>query len=294
MVCLRARLRVISMIVTATASLATLQHPPPALGRSAPVSTAAHCPTSTAYISPSVTAGRPYLSDAYQALIDDRATLAGLGPQRCSVALSIVAERHTAYMVSIGSWADGDPGGGILGRVRAMGIDATYAGQNVVTAHGATIAQAIQQGDAFFAREASSGGPHWANITNPNHHYMGLGVAVLGNEGDYTIYLTQVFADADAAAGAYPSSQQGAAPASSPDSTTQASFVTQPLKVSAIAHATTQLMLRTAPHGAVIGILHPRDRLQIVDLREGWAQVRVLRDNVYGWAFAGFLAPATT
>lgn len=293
MVRLRARLRVISMIVSATALLATVQHPPPALGRPAPVSAAAQCPTPTADISGSVAAGRTYIAQAYQALIDDRANLARLGPQLCSVALSIVAERHTAYMVSIGGWSDGDPAGSVLSRVRGMGIDATFSGQNVVTAQGATIASAIRQGEAFFAREANGGGPHWDNITNPNHHYMGLGLAVLGSAGSYTIYLTQVFADADSAPGVYPSSRQGAAVTPGTTNPTQASFVAQPLKVSAIAHATTRLMLRTAPLGAVIGVLHPRDRLLIVDLQYGWAQVRVLRTNVYGWAFAGFLVPVS-
>ena len=288
----RARLRVISMIVTVTASLTTVLHPPSALGRTAPISATAQCPTPTVDISASVSAGRPYIAAAYQALIDDRAALAGLGPQQCSVALSIVAERHTAYMVSIGGWADGDPSGSILGRVRGMGANATYSGQNVVTAHGATITSAIRQGEAFFAREAYGGGPHWSNITNPNHHYMGLGLALLGNQGNYTIYLTQVFADADAAPGAYPSSQTAASTAGSNDPS-QAALVSQPLKVSAIAHPTTQLMLRTAPQGAVIGMLHPRDRLQIVALQHDWAQVRVLRTNVYGWAYASFLVPAS-
>jgi uncharacterized protein YkwD len=242
----------------------------PADSRCAP---AASAPTAT------VQAGRPYLAIAYQALARDRARYAGLGPQRQSPALSLVAERHSDYMASIGSWSDGDPSGDVLSRVRAMGIEATYAGQNVVTANGATAAAAIEQGESFFAREANGGGPHWDNIANPNHHYVGIGIALLGSPGSYTIYLTQVFSDG------------GGCAAAAPDTFTPASSVTSTVRIGATVHPTVDtLQLRSAPHGMVIGTLSAHDRMHVVDLKQGWAQVKVLATNMYGWVFASFLA----
>ena len=157
--------------------------------------TGSPCPSIPWSGSPSVQAGHPFLSVAFDALARDRQRYAGLAAMRRSLTLSAIAEAHSAYMASIGGWSDGDPNGYILTRVQAAGIDATYAGQNVVTANGDTVAHAVQNGEAFFAREAGTTGPHWDNITNPNHRYVGMGIALLGGPGDYTIYLTQVFAD---------------------------------------------------------------------------------------------------
>jgi hypothetical protein len=220
-----------------------------------------------------------YAAFAYQALEQDRARYAGLGPQRRSTILSTIAERHSAYMASIGSWADGDPTGGILARVRAAGLNATYAGQNVVTANGASVNEAITHGEAFFSAEARGGGPHWDNITNPNHYYAGVGIAVLGASGSYTIYLTQVFSDAG-----------GCDAAAAPPTFAAAAATTTVLRVGAIAHPSVDaLQLRTQPHGKVIGTLHAQDRLKVIDLQQGWAQVEVLATSTYGWAFASFL-----
>lgn len=226
----------------------------------------------------SVLAGRPYTAFAYQALANDRARFAGLGPQRRSAVLSLIAERHSAYMASIGTWSDGDPAGGILLRVRMAGLDATYAGQNVVTASGASVFDAIAHGEAFFAQEASGGGPHWDNITNPNHHFVGIGIALLGAPGAYTLYLTQVFSDV------------GGCGAALPDDSAPAAAISTPLRIGDTVHPSVDaLQLRTEPRGLVIGTLHAHDRLKIVDLQHGWAQVKVLATGTYGWAFASFL-----
>lgn len=226
----------------------------------------------------SVAAGRQYVSLAYAALSRDRARLAGIGPQQASMSLSVVAEQHSAYMASIGTWADGDPAGNILERVRAVGVSATYAGQNVVTASGPTVAAAIANGDAFFAREATTGGPHWENITNPNHRYVGMGIALLGQPGYYTIYLTQVFSDGGGCV-AQLFSDAG-------------SIVTQ-LRIGEIARPSIDpTTLRTEANGMVISQVHPRNRLQVIDLRDNWAQVHVLHTSMYGWVYAPLLTPA--
>jgi hypothetical protein len=231
--------------------------------------------------SASVQAGRPFVGYAFQALARDRARYAGLGPLRRSTVLSMIAERHSSYMASFGSWSDGDPDGSILSRVRAAGLSAIYAGQNVVTASGATVPAAITQGEAFFAQEAAGGGPHWDNITNPNHFYVGLGLALLGSSGSYSIYLTQVFSDAG-----------GCATASAADLAPAAETTSQ-LRIGSIVHPSVDaLQLRTEPHGMVIATLHAHDRLKIVDLQQGWAQVKVLSSATFGWVFAGFLVSA--
>lgn len=229
----------------------------------------------------SVQAGRPFAAIAFAALARDRARYAGMGPQRRSATLTMIAERHSAYMASIGTWSDGDPDGGILARVRAAGLNATYAGQNVVTANGATVPAAIANGEAFFAQEAAGGGPHWDNITNPNHAYVGIGIALLGGPGSYTIYLTQVFSDAGGCDGA------SATPASD---FTPAADTTSRLRIGAVVHPSVDaLLLRTEPHGQVISTLHAADQLKVVDLQQGWAQVEVIASGTFGWAFAGFL-----
>lgn len=240
---------------------------------------AARCGMPPASTVQSVGIGHLYLSDAYQALSRDRARFAGLGPQRRSAALSAVAEAHSAYMAAIGSWADGDPAGGILARVRAAGlIDAVYAGQNVVTASGSTVPEAIRNGEAFFAGEAAGGGPHWDNITNPNHHYVGMGLSVLGSPGAYTIYLTQVFSDV------------GGCATQSEDQLATASSNTTALRPGVVAHPSVdELQLRSEPQGMVIGTLHRQDRLKVIDVQGNWAHVRVLAGDLYGWVYAPFL-----
>jgi uncharacterized protein YkwD len=239
----------------------------------------ARCVVPPASDTPSVALGHLYLSTAYQALDRDRARFAGLPALRHSAVLSAVAEAHSAYMASIGSWSDGDPSGDILGRVHAAGLaDAVYAGQNVVTANGSTAAEAIRNGEAFFAQEAGGGGPHWDNITNPNHHYVGMGVALLGSAGDYTIYLTQVFSDV------------GGCAVQSGNQFTQAADVDPPLRIGAIVHPSVDvLQLRSEPQGMVISTLQGADKLKVVDLQGNWAQVEVLAKDLYGWVYAPFL-----
>jgi hypothetical protein len=184
-------------------------------------------------------------------------------------------------MASIGSWSDGDPAGWILARVRAVGLGATFAGQNVVTANGATVAEAVQTGEAFFAREAAGGGPHWDNITNPNHHYVGMGIALLGAPGNYTIYLTQVFSDV------------GGCGSTSQVALSTASSVTRAPRVGSLAHpAVDSLLLHSEPAGMVIQTLHSKDRVKIISLQGSWAQVEVLSTQLYGWAFTSFLTPS--
>ena len=237
---------------------------------------------------PSVEMGRTYAGSAYRALIRDRARYAGLGAQVESTTLAGIAENHSVYMASIGNWSDGDPAGSILQRIRASGLSATYAGQNVVTASGSSVPEAIQQGEAFFAGEAAGGGPHWDNITNLNHRYMGIGVAVLGSAGNYTIYLTQVFSDAGGCVQPTPPSAANPPPASDPAAASSVS-----LHAGMTVRPTVDvLQLRTEPRGTVIGALHPRDHLQVMAVQQGWAQVKVLSSGIFGWAYAPFLAPA--
>jgi hypothetical protein len=226
----------------------------------------------------SVLAGRPYLAIAYAALDRDRALYASLAPLSHSEILQAIAERHSAYMAAIGGWSDGDPAGWILDRVRATGLNATYAGQNVVAGHGATIEGALAFGEAFFAHEAGTGGPHWANITNPNHHYVGMGAAVTGDDGNYTVYLTQVFSDA------------GACGPTEGDTFSQASDTTPTLRVGSIIHPTVDaLLLRSEPYGRVLQSLRASDRLKVVALLNDWAQVQVLPSNLYGWVSTLFV-----
>ena len=238
---------------------------------------------------PSVEMGRIYAGVAYRVLLRDRARYAGLGAQIESATLAGIAENHSVYMASIGNWSDGDPAGSILQRVRTSGLSATYAGQNVVTASGPSVPEAIQQGEAFFAGEAAGGGPHWDNITNPNHRYTGIGVAVLGSAGNYTIYLTQVFSDAGGCAqSAPPATTNPSPPASNPAAASAIS-----LHPGMIVRPTVDILqLRTEPRGAVIAALHPRDHLQVIAVQQGWAQVKILSSGMFGWAYAPFLAPA--
>ncbi len=251
----------------------------PALAAPSFAPAAARCALPPASDTPSVALGHVYLSTAYQALDRDRARYAGLPALRHSATLSIVAEAHSAYMASIGSWSDGDPYGDILSRVHAAGLtDAVYAGQNVVTASGSTVAEAVRNGEAFFAQEAAGGGPHWDNITNPNHHYVGMGLALLGSAGNYTIYLTQVFSDV------------GGCAVQSGDQFTDAASVSPSLRIGAIVHPLVDaLKLRSEPQGTVISTLHGADQLWVLDLQGSWAQVEVLAKELYGWVYAPFL-----
>jgi uncharacterized protein YkwD len=243
----------------------------------------ADCTAPVPSTDPAITAGRAYLGIAYGALSRDRARYADLSPLRRSVTLSAIAELHSAYMASIGSWSDGDPAGDILERVRAAGIEATYSGQNVVTSSGATVDAAIQNGEAFFAREANGGGPHWDNITNPNHHAVGIGIWLSGAPGSYTIYLTQVFADNGGCG--------------SPTTTTAVTFsnasATKPnLHVGVVVQPTVDvLQLRSEPMGMVIGRVTPQDRLKVLGLEGNWAQVQVMHSNTFGWIFTAYVAP---
>jgi uncharacterized protein YkwD len=233
-----------------------------------------------------ITAGRAYLAIAYGALSRDRARYADLGPLTRSATLSAIAELHSAYMASIGSWSDGDPAGDVLQRVRAAGIDATYSGQNVVTSSGATVDQAIQNGEAFFAREANGGGPHWDNITNPNHHAVGIGIWLSGSPGNYTIYLTQIFADN----GGCDAPTASAVP--TPPTFSNASSTKSNLHVGVVVQPTVDvLQLRSEPRGMVIGRVTPQDRLKVLGLEGSWAQVQVMRSNTFGWIFTAYVTP---
>jgi uncharacterized protein YkwD len=241
--------------------------------------TSSACPAITIPSAASTQAGHKYLSLAYDALTRDRARYAGLGALRKSPALSAIAEAHSVYMASIGSWSDGDPSGWILARVRAGGLGATFAGQNVVTANGATVSEAIQTGEAFFAREAAGGGPHWDNITNPNHHFVGMGIALLGAPGNYTIYLTQVFSDV------------GGCGSGSQVSFSAANAVARAPRVGSTAHPSVDaLLLHSEPGGMVIQTLHSKDRVKIISLQDDWAQVEVVSTQLYGWAYTPFLS----
>lgn len=268
----RAVLLVLSLLAFSPHSF--LAHASPS-GRAA----GADCPAPDLSTDPSVVAGRPYLGLAYGALTRDRQQYAGLGPLRRSATLSAIAELHSAYMASIGSWSDGDPAGTILARVQAAGIPAVYAGQNVVTSSGATVSEAIQHGEAFFAREADGGGPHWDNITNPNHHAVGIGISLLGDPGNYTIYLTQVFADGG-----------GCAQAGNP-TLVDASQVTPNLHPGLVVRPTVNdLQLRSEPQGLVIGRLTARDKLKVIGVQGNWAQVQVLGSQNFGWVFTQFVS----
>jgi len=242
------------------------------------ISDSLRCVGPTRTTDPGAVMGRPFLWAAYQALDRDRSQLAGLGPLRHSAVLSAIAERHSVYMASIGSWSDGDPEGNILWRVHAAGLTSTYAGQNVVYANGNDIPSAIQTGERFFAAEANGGGPHWDNITNPNHHFVGMGLAVSGGPGNWTVFLTQVFSD------------QGGCSSAAGDMTTTAAVISSSIHIGAIVHPSVDaLQLRTEPHGLVISTLQAQDRLQIMDLQENWAQVKRLSDNTFGWVYAPLL-----
>lgn len=263
----------LSLVALTLAPIVSTVNRSPAAASSAPGRcSAAAAPTAGTQM------GRLYLPAAYQALSADRSRNAGLGPQAQSTSLSQIAERHSAYMASIGNWSDGDPEGSILERVRAAGLQATFAGQNVVTANGASVPEAIARGESFFAQEANGGGPHWANITNPSHHFVGIGIAALGGPGAYTIYLTQVFSDA------------GGCVALPMQSFAKAATTTAPVHAGTVVHPSVDaLQLRTEPNGSVITSLHIRDRLKVLAVRDGWVQVRVLGTGLYGWAFAAFL-----
>ncbi|HXT34687.1 MAG TPA: CAP domain-containing protein [Chloroflexota bacterium] len=255
--------------------------PRPFLAHASPSGRAssADCPVSDLSTDPSVVAGRSYLGLAYNALTHDRQQYAGLGPLRRSATLSAIAELHSVYMASIGSWSDGDPAGTILARVQAAGIPAVYAGQNVVTSSGATVSEAIQHGEAFFSREADGGGPHWDNITNPNHHAVGIGISLLGDPGNYTIYLTQVFADS------------GGCTQANPVTLVDASQVTPALHPGLVVRPTVDdLQLRSEPRGLVIGHLTSRDKLKVIGLQGNWAQVQVLGSQTFGWIFTQFVS----
>ncbi|HVA92927.1 MAG TPA: CAP domain-containing protein [Chloroflexota bacterium] len=228
---------------------------------------------------PSVVAGRPYLGIAYNALMRDRLRYAGMDALQRSSTLSAIAEFHSAYMASIGSWSDGDPAGTILARVQAAGIPAVYAGQNVVTSSGATVSEAIHNGEAFFSREASGGGPHWDNITNPNHHAVGIGISLLGDPGNYTMYLTQVFADGG---GCGQTTVATFADASRTAPDLHNGVVVRP--------SVDDLLLRSEPEGQVIGHLTPRQKLKVISVAGNWAQVRVLGTENYGWVFTQFVS----
>src|SRR5579863_7291408 len=95
--------------------------PRPFLAHASPSGRAssADCPTLDLSADPAVVAGRAYLGLAYNALTRDRQRYAGLGALQRSSTLSAIAELHSAYMASIGSWSDGDPAGTILDRVQA-------------------------------------------------------------------------------------------------------------------------------------------------------------------------------
>jgi hypothetical protein len=238
------------------------------------------CGTVGPAVSEAVQWGRPYVHLAFEALAADRASLAGLGPQILSSVLSSIAEQHSAYMATIGTWSDGDPAGTILDRVRAAGIDATYAGQNVVTEQAVDVPTAVAAGEAFFAREAGTGGPHWDNIVNPHHRFAGIGIAVTGSPGAYTIYLTQVFADAG---GCSPSST------SAPTFSTAAAQSTS-LYLGQIVHPTVNVLeLRTEPDGRVIGQLNSDDQLKVLGTLEGWVHVKALSSGLFGWVFGGLV-----
>ena len=223
-----------------------------------------------------------YISFAYRDLAADRTRYAGLAAQRPSAVLSYIAEQHSIYMASIGGWSDGDPAGGILERVRDAGLDATYAGQNVVTATAASVPEAVEQGEAFFAAEAENGGPHWQNITNPNHHYVGMGLVVNGAQGAYTIYLTQVFSDAG-----------GCSSTVTSNSFAPAANISVDLKPGSTVHPTVdELQLRSEPHGLVIGVLQPDDSLRVIETLEGWVHVKVVSTDTFGWVFGPLVAAA--
>jgi hypothetical protein len=205
-----------------------------------------------------------------------------MGALQRSATLSAIAELHSAYMASIGSWSDGDPAGSILARVQVAGIQAVYAGQNVVTSSGATVGEAIQHGEAFFSREADGGGPHWDNITNPNHHAVGIGISLLGDPGNYTIYLTQVFADSGGCGQTNSSKNVTLVDASQTSPNLHAGLVVRP--------TVDDLQLRSEPKGLVIGHLTSRDKLKVIGVQGNWAQVQVLGSQNFGWVFTQFVS----
>jgi hypothetical protein len=153
----------------------------------------------------------------------------------------------------------------------------------VVTANGDTVAHAVQNGEAFFAREAGTDGPHWDNITNPNHQYVGMGIALLGDEGAYTIYLTQVFADVGGCESAS-QTDRNLAPAGD--------VVEAPSVGSVVLVGTDYLSLRTEPEGPLIQTLRASQTVKIVAVQGDWAQVEVLANQIYGWVYAPLLGQA--
>jgi hypothetical protein len=137
----------------------------------------------------------------------------------------------------------------------------------------------VQSGEAFFGRESAGGGPHWANITNLNHHFVGIGLALLGLPGSYTIYLTQVFSDA------------GGCGLAALDGVVTANSAAPAPRVGATMHPVIDaLPLRSEPGGMVIHTMHAKDRVKVIALRGDWAQVQLLSANLYGWAFVPMLA----
>jgi hypothetical protein len=116
-------------------------------------------------------------------------------------------------------------------------------------------------------------------MTNPNHHFMGMGAAITGSAGDYTVYLTQVFADV------------GSCGTSNGDTFAQASDTTPALRVGSIVYPSVDvLMLRREPDGPVLETLHSGNRLKVIALLPDWAQVEVLRQQIYGWVSTQFVS----
>jgi len=275
--------RLLASLVTSSLLLlpfvAFASTPLPARAAQAGRQSASLCPGVVWPAIASTQAGHPYLSVAYDALSQDRANYAGLGPLRQSPTLSAIAEAHSAYMASIGTWSDADPAGNILERVRAAGLGAIYAGQNVVVASGETVQDAIAQGEAFFAHEATTGGPHWDNITNPNHHFVGIGIALFGSPGNYNLYLTQVFSDAGICDGTSYSNT----------ATVNAAAIT-PKVGSIVTPAVDPLNLRAEPAGQVIGTLRIGDKLKVYAVQGCWAQVKSAQTQLYGWVYIPLLS----
>jgi hypothetical protein len=102
---------------------------------------------------------------------------------------------------------------------------------------------------------------------------------LLGGPGNYTIYLTQVFADA------------GGCAAAATDTYSAASTASAAPRVGSTVHPIVgSLQLRSEPGGMVIQTLHGSDRLKIVSVHGNWAQVDVLAARIYGWVYVPMLA----
>jgi hypothetical protein len=271
------RLWVTMVVVVVAPFLSSHANPRPGIAAAA----AAGCGILGPAVTGAVRLGRPYVHLAFEALAADRATLAGLGPQVPSAVLSTIAEQHSAYMAAIGTWSDGDPAGTILDRVHAAGLNAVYAGQNVVTELASDVPSAVATGEAFFAQEAVSGGPHWDNIVNPHHRFVGIGIAVTGAPGAYTIYLTQVFSDAG-----------GCAAAGTPlQGLSTAAAQSIPLHAGQLVHPTVDVLeLRTEPGGRVIEQLSTTSQLKVLGTLEGWVHVKALATDLFGWVFGGMVS----